>query len=329
MKRRTIDREGAVGRFLHSRYGYGSFETVAKTLAAGILTSAKQYHPPINMTAIYPVQHIISCNILQIPEDGRLVVEGNGFLLQVKAGPETRIRFTIAHEIAHTVFYDLKSPYPKLLINNANPAEEERFCNLLAAEIIMPDHMIRQELKCFAERDQFSPIGMILQLAERFKVSPDAMTRRLLEDLDILAGIAITCRWLPGTISKTQEKKSQDWRIVWWAASRHVQELLYIPAVANRPKINLEIIEDTYLKRSSSLLQVPLALIRVGNLKRILMEYSGKDQSTDLWLHPIIPNGIQLNVSGDQFTDSHIDSCLRNQSQVLLFFPVKERSGKK
>ncbi len=61
----------------------------------------------------------------------------DGFVLAVNAGkPETRIRFSVAHELCHTFFYEL---VPELKFG-AHPADalEERLCNFGAGELVVP-----------------------------------------------------------------------------------------------------------------------------------------------------------------------------------------------
>ena len=78
--------------------------------------------------------------------DATLRVAEDGFLLEVRAQPKARTRFTLAHELGHTIFYDLDSSPPRRMLHGEAVRDEESFCNLVAAEILMPANMVRAQL---------------------------------------------------------------------------------------------------------------------------------------------------------------------------------------
>ena len=59
-------------------------------------------------------------------------------MLVNKKHPQTRVRFTIAHEICHTFFYEIV-PELKFVSHPTDPAEE-RLCNAGAAALLMPNY---------------------------------------------------------------------------------------------------------------------------------------------------------------------------------------------
>ena len=89
-----------------------------------------------------------------------------------------RIRFTIAHEIAHTLFYDLKANKPTELINITTPkrlSRTEKICNNLAAKILLPDSEVSEfsrssevwspeSIRSFAKYAGASEVAVVLRL---------------------------------------------------------------------------------------------------------------------------------------------------------------------
>ena len=109
--------------------------------------------------------------------DGYLQPHGRsyseGFIMLVKKKQtQTRVRFTIAHEICHTFFYEIV-PELKFVSHQTDPAEE-RLCNVGAAALLMPnDDVVR------ATRKVTPSIVALEQLAEHYNVSLEAMFLRL------------------------------------------------------------------------------------------------------------------------------------------------------
>lgn len=98
---------------------------------------------------------------------------GAGFkvLLRRQTSSE-RVRFTIAHEICHTYFYELV-PEMKFASHDTD-LSEERLCDLGAAELLMPARLLQksagpmnvclESLKCLATEYSVSLIAMFLRL---------------------------------------------------------------------------------------------------------------------------------------------------------------------
>jgi len=102
---------------------------------------------------------------------GSMYVHGFNILLSRQSG-HTRLRFTLAHEICHTFFYEF-APEIKFVPHDID-ATEERLCDFGAAELLMPAASVRKN--AFG-----SPICMqsLCSLAAEFSVSLTAMFLRL------------------------------------------------------------------------------------------------------------------------------------------------------
>ena len=109
--------------------------------------------------------------------DGYIQPHGSSYsegftMLVKKKQPQSRIRFTIAHELCHTFFYEI---VPELkFAPHQTDLEEERLCNVGAAALLMPnDDVMRATSKV-------TPSLLVLeQLAEHYGVSLEAMFLRL------------------------------------------------------------------------------------------------------------------------------------------------------
>jgi hypothetical protein len=97
----------------------------------------------------------------------------DGFRIKLKReAPQTRRRFTIAHELCHTFFYEIV-PELKYGAREADQAEE-RLCNLGAAELLIPAKSLRARAKSFS-----ISLDSLEELAAMYVVSIEAMLLRL------------------------------------------------------------------------------------------------------------------------------------------------------
>jgi Zn-dependent peptidase ImmA (M78 family) len=100
-----------------------------------------------------------------------------------------RLRFSLAHEIAHTFFYDLSERPPKLA-KQFRPGggfteleNLENNCNKLAAQMLLPTSMLRAALRAMKE---VTPQALV-DIAQRAAVSIEALVRRLSDQNTLLA----------------------------------------------------------------------------------------------------------------------------------------------
>ena len=110
--------------------------------------------------------------------DGGLAVRNGGFIIYVRCDPgegddlsarfeedgtgstlpervRHRARFTIAHELAHTLFYDLRSLPPELKfeINAAAETRLELACNEIAGALLLPRRLLQQRTSTVRDMD--------------------------------------------------------------------------------------------------------------------------------------------------------------------------------
>lgn len=105
------------------------------------------------------------------PEGGKYVIKVNRF------EPKERQRFTIAHEIAHYLLHRnliAKGVVDSTLYRSKLSSRLEAEANKLAADILMPRHIVSRELSNVPEYVD----DVDAYLAEKFRVSKSAMDIR-------------------------------------------------------------------------------------------------------------------------------------------------------
>jgi hypothetical protein len=134
--------------------------------------------------------------------DGFLMPTQNGFRILVRPGqPIGRHRATIAHELAHILFYsDPKKGQPRRLIPTT--LKEEHFCFDLARHILAP----RAHLKAIGIIDETDPIIIFSKLVEQLKLSRPWAARIMFADYGLAKGIG--GRWVQSSLGWKQERGS-------------------------------------------------------------------------------------------------------------------------
>jgi hypothetical protein len=95
--------------------------------------------------------------------------------------PETRQRFSIAHEIGHTFFFDLNvddQTMPQKTFKSFSKTEE-KWANLIAGEILTPEPYFYKSVLEFGKKPS---IYILKNLKLKFKVSLEVLIKRLLYD---------------------------------------------------------------------------------------------------------------------------------------------------
>lgn len=122
--------------------------------------------------------------------DARLVPSRAGSLVEYNPNrPAGRIRFSLAHEIAHTLFPDYRSEIRRRGPSRGDAWQVELLCNIAAAEILMPIGTA-VELE-----DESVDIDNLMRLRKDFDVSAEAlflrMARRTTESCTMFAAARV------------------------------------------------------------------------------------------------------------------------------------------
>ncbi|MDU3180521.1 MAG: ImmA/IrrE family metallo-endopeptidase [Lachnospiraceae bacterium] len=106
---------------------------------------------------------------------GLVLTSGNNAaIFYKKTDSINRIRFTIAHELAHSCFADpnMKTPHIEYRLDEQDKDEFEKKMDIFAGELLIPFHKLKEEyMKLFLPNS--------VELAEKFKVSVNVMEARL------------------------------------------------------------------------------------------------------------------------------------------------------
>jgi len=147
----------------------------------------------------------------------------------------SRLRFSLAHELAHTFFYDLSAAQPRVAKQFASGGGRtalenlERNCNQLASHLLLPTLMLKAE---FLRLKVINPES-ILELARKAGVSIEVLVRRLSENNSLFIK-----RYFPGCVILANQSPDE----------------ITIRAIA-KPQ-NLNIARDLYRMRSGGCWQL-------------------------------------------------------------------------
>jgi len=124
-----------------------------------------------------------------------------------------RRRFSFAHEFGHTFFYDKSQPTPQRL-RPAPDEAEERFCDLFAAELLLPG----------ANIPSGATPGDLRALAKRFAVSTQVVARQIHYHKKLNWKAIVGLRWA----ARPAEPTNFGLRIDWYVAADRV----FVPHLA-------------------------------------------------------------------------------------------------
>lgn len=158
---------------------------------------------PIDLFRLAHNRRVLTVEFRPLLADGCMFVRGDGFVVQIcdkKTGVihvgGTRLarrltvkqRFTLAHEIAHTLAYDLTSTPPQLNPATVKAIDDsggrgqgqslEGFCQIAAGFILVPPGSFRQE-GFLGPLGRVDSLDALRRLAQRFDVSPEALIHRI------------------------------------------------------------------------------------------------------------------------------------------------------
>lgn len=125
----------------------------------------------------------------EVPEARITAEAGKVRILFNPNKPKTRIWFSLAHEIAHTLFADWSDEARSRNAGDTTPDswQLESLCNLAASELLMPT-------AAFAEIDDRATLQDLLRLQERLGVSVEALLLRFVRLTGTPSGLAIVAR---------------------------------------------------------------------------------------------------------------------------------------
>jgi Zn-dependent peptidase ImmA (M78 family) len=190
-----VRRRGNIGKSFCSHWkGRTTAEAARKALEASIPGIA-QAAIPINVESAARFVGIEQITEVETSAfDGLLSATRSGtYVASLRKGQsESRKRFTLAHELGHVIVHASigrrKSVTPNELFQcratTAEEKEEERLCDLLASQLLMPQPQFTQVIQAIGVSAETIP-----DIARRFAVSLEAVSKRLLAVLPYEIGI--------------------------------------------------------------------------------------------------------------------------------------------
>jgi hypothetical protein len=127
---------------------------------------------------------IVSIKPQVMKTTGSLVADEQGrlFINCREGDPERRKRFTIAHELGHLLIARSQGEdVVEYHRGKGHVCEEERAANQIAAELLMPEDVIRRKLRRHMKSGWYPSWRFLVSLSDFFDVSLSAIAFRLLE----------------------------------------------------------------------------------------------------------------------------------------------------
>jgi len=161
---------------------------------------------PVRLSHLALQRGVVDIYKKQMNFDGIISANSKGsYIIQVNRDhPESRRRFTIAHELGHTFFFELDGGIGQRvrdtnLYGISRSDSEEVLCNYAAAEILMPRRQFGAMI-----RDSGPSSESIIRLARSFNVSLQAVSKRALQLLPYKLVIIL---WQYNPTDKTYHSK--------------------------------------------------------------------------------------------------------------------------
>jgi hypothetical protein len=135
--------------------------------------------PPFRPSSYAQLRRVRKIVYKNMQVEGCLIPCDGDFIIELrKDRPYGRTNFTCAHELAHTFFYESVPSIKYRAVASSQPhhdPEEERLCNIAAAELLMPSDVFRR-----ISRDYSASPESLQAIAQMFESSLTATAVRLL-----------------------------------------------------------------------------------------------------------------------------------------------------
>lgn len=326
--------QSTLDNWVISNFGIPSSKEWMISNALDLLNKASIIELPIN-----PMKYLIFRKIKKIEyvgslkEDGVLVNDKDGFRLKIREelreNVVNRFRFTIAHEIGHTFFFDISGdgPVRRKVFSADEYLVEEKLCDTFAANFLLPHSLLRNKFQEFVhgkvgEEYQKAVVFSFLSLQSLFEVSLRTLLIRM-SDLLLLNGVVLYCRW----VAKEGFSGSGEmhWRIVWNIKPQNVSQKLFIPGFEfgkkTFPKIKCDVIFEALSQNKENLIfeyDEPRKNLRIGSLLNVLEMIKGKQDTHKVYclLTKRFRKPISNNIDG--VVPSEV---FEGNQEILLFIP--------
>ncbi len=135
---------------------------------------------PVDLHTVASECGVVTVERREMIPEAVMAPEGDGFRIYLRSnfvnrpGANVRERFSLAHEIAHTLFYELRDGVMKSIRGAPTGERLEAACHRGAGLVLVPDELLQLELGS-SPRDA----AALIKLARTFEVSLEVIMRRL------------------------------------------------------------------------------------------------------------------------------------------------------
>jgi len=222
---------------------------------------------------------------------GMLMVKEGGFAISLASRYKyssylEEKRFTVAHEIGHTYFYDVQEDIPKRYpwLGSFSQAEEI-ICDTFASELLMPEDLIINDYLKKSQEISSSHlfIDQLIELSVQYSVTKYVMGLRLIRELELWNGILLCCSIIGKHIGNIRDDPAL--RVLWAIFPRKLDGTVFFhrPTSNRGPfmKLRWQSAEEKYNKlisfKSDTLLLSSTEFYKLSNIKKIVPLAAARD----------------------------------------------------
>jgi hypothetical protein len=139
-----------------------------------------------------------------MPNSGSLLPDSRGFTVALKSPSaytfdlntevavnlSTRQRFTLAHELAHTLFYEERDGFQREDGHAPKGPKLEALCQFAAGNLVVPRPLLEREIR---SGPRLSSTTQLRRLSKTFAVSAEVILRRIESDSLVDVDTALVC----------------------------------------------------------------------------------------------------------------------------------------
>lgn len=179
-------------------------------------------------------------------QDACIVPISGGYQIKYRRGiPKHRLRFALAHELGHTLFFAPDGTGRSLArMQNHEDPSIEALCDFFASALLLPKVRLSKKLADLKPEHGATtdpPLHLIPTLSEAFGVAPQAIARRIVFDF-------YQSHRTVFSIKRMSAAKHDGWRTMWFASvattPEHTPTGWRIPLDSNGRKVPAEIIPE-------------------------------------------------------------------------------------
>jgi len=275
-------------------HGLSLLEWAEKTTLELLLESGQTF-PPFQLDRhLRSLRKVTSIRFQDsLPERARLRAHKDGFDVEIDSKYIHHLgwrRFLLAHEIAHTYFYESKpnGVGDRLFIRHGDP-DLEWLCDYLARSLLIPMEALTKQL---SQVEESSTTGFnfatLFDLSRKFSVPWQIMAGRLVEDTGLWRALVLL--WKSEGVTP-----DLDWRLQWQTAPRELSSEIFVP-IGRRQK--------------SGEMKFPRAKGRLAKaLCGIAAENNGDSTITSLPLFDLTIGNLYKTLQNDPVASSSLVQC--------------------